>query len=174
MSGKAMARTGLRMMPTFPSPPLKLSGRTMAPGGLPRFPWPSLKFRTVSFPQYGFKAEYWTWPSQHAGLPSPLVLSAAMGKMKLTLLCDSAKESVESRGRAGDTQLSHAVLQCSALHPQTNRRAVRPAEHPTRIAKNGQNVLSLGLFQRVVLLWAARRCARFQLGKRDSQCAPCR
>src|SRR5262249_41376896 len=30
-----MARTGLRMMPTFPSPPLK--------------------FRTVSFPQYGFK-----------------------------------------------------------------------------------------------------------------------
>ena len=31
-----MARTGLRMMPTFPSPPLK--------------------FRTVSFPQYGYKA----------------------------------------------------------------------------------------------------------------------
>ncbi len=30
-----MARSGLRMMPTFPSP--------------------SLKFRTVSFPQYGFK-----------------------------------------------------------------------------------------------------------------------
>src|SRR5215813_11563603 len=36
VSGKAMARTGLRMMPTFPLPPLK--------------------FRTVSFPQYGFKA----------------------------------------------------------------------------------------------------------------------
>jgi hypothetical protein len=35
-SGRAMARTGLRMMPTFPSP--------------------SLKFRTVGFPQYGFKA----------------------------------------------------------------------------------------------------------------------
>jgi hypothetical protein len=35
-SGRAMARTGLRMMPTFPSP--------------------SLKFRTVSFPQYGLKA----------------------------------------------------------------------------------------------------------------------
>jgi hypothetical protein len=31
-----MARTGLRMMPTFPSPPLK--------------------FRTVGFPQYGLKA----------------------------------------------------------------------------------------------------------------------
>ena len=36
LSGKAMARTGLRMMPTFPLPPLK--------------------FRTVSFPQSGFKA----------------------------------------------------------------------------------------------------------------------
>src|SRR5260370_35227271 len=36
MSGKAMARTGLRMMPTFPLPPLK--------------------FRTASFPRYGFKA----------------------------------------------------------------------------------------------------------------------
>ena len=35
-SSRAMARTGLRMMPTFPSPPLK--------------------FRTVGFPQYGFKA----------------------------------------------------------------------------------------------------------------------
>src|ERR1700681_4774626 len=35
-SGKAMARTGLRMMPTFPSPPLK--------------------FRTAGFPRYGFKA----------------------------------------------------------------------------------------------------------------------
>ena len=36
LSGKAMARTGLRMMPTFPSPPLK--------------------FRTAGFPPYGFKA----------------------------------------------------------------------------------------------------------------------
>ena len=35
-SSRAMARTGLRMMPTFPSP--------------------SLKFRTAGFPQYGFKA----------------------------------------------------------------------------------------------------------------------
>src|SRR3989442_1210429 len=36
LSGRAMALIGLRMMPTFPSP--------------------SLKFRTASFPQYGFKA----------------------------------------------------------------------------------------------------------------------
>ncbi len=35
-SGKAMARIGLRMMPTFPSPPLK--------------------FRTAGFPRYRFKA----------------------------------------------------------------------------------------------------------------------
>ena len=35
-SGRAMARTGRRMMPTFPSP--------------------SLKFRTSSFPRYGLKA----------------------------------------------------------------------------------------------------------------------
>ena len=47
------------MMPTFPPSPLKLSGRAMALCGLrmmPRFPSPSLKFRTVSFPQSGFKA----------------------------------------------------------------------------------------------------------------------
>ena len=36
LSSRAMARTGLRMMPTFPSSPLK--------------------FRTAGFPQYGFKA----------------------------------------------------------------------------------------------------------------------
>ena len=36
LSGKATARTGLRMMPTFPPPPLK--------------------FRTAGFPRYGFKA----------------------------------------------------------------------------------------------------------------------
>ena len=41
-----MARTGLRMMPTFPSSPLK--------------------FRTVGFPQYGFKAGYQTGPSRMA------------------------------------------------------------------------------------------------------------
>jgi hypothetical protein len=35
-SGRTMARSGLRMMPTFPSP--------------------SLKFRTAGFPRYGFKA----------------------------------------------------------------------------------------------------------------------
>jgi hypothetical protein len=38
LPGRTMARSGLRMMPPFPSSPLK--------------------FRTVSFPQYGFKAGY--------------------------------------------------------------------------------------------------------------------
>jgi hypothetical protein len=81
MSGKAMARTGLRMMPTFPLPPLKLSGRTMAPCGLrmmPRFPSPSLKFRTVSFPQSGFKAGISDAAFPVPGLPSPFVLSATI------------------------------------------------------------------------------------------------
>ena len=44
-SSRTMARTGLRMMPTFPSSPLK--------------------FRTVSFPQYGFKVGLRKVPSQH-------------------------------------------------------------------------------------------------------------
>ena len=43
-SGRAMARTGLRMMPTFPSSPLK--------------------FRTAGFPQYGFKAGFQKAPSR--------------------------------------------------------------------------------------------------------------
>ena len=70
-----------RMMPTFPLPPLKLSGRTMALCGLrmmPRFPSPSLKFRTVSFPQSGFKAEISDAAFPVLGLPSPFVLSATI------------------------------------------------------------------------------------------------
>src|SRR5262249_20405852 len=57
VSGKAMARTGLRMMPTFPLPPLK--------------------FRTVSFPSTASRPELQTRPSQRTGLPSSFVLSAA-------------------------------------------------------------------------------------------------
>jgi hypothetical protein len=44
LSGKTMARTGLRMMPTFPSPPLK--------------------FRTAGFPRYGFKVGLSKVPTQ--------------------------------------------------------------------------------------------------------------
>jgi len=59
-----MARSGLRMMPTFPLP--------------------SLKFRTAGFPQYGFKAGVSdkAFPSDAAltsiGLPSSFVLPAAL------------------------------------------------------------------------------------------------
>jgi len=57
LSGKAMARTGLRMMPTFPSPPLK--------------------FRTAGFPRYGFKAGISdkAFP-ENPGLPSSFVPTA--------------------------------------------------------------------------------------------------
>jgi hypothetical protein len=53
LSGRAMARTGLRMMPTFPSSPLK--------------------FRTVSFPQYGFKVglSKGAFPARGAQLSHP-------------------------------------------------------------------------------------------------------
>ena len=57
MSGGTMARTGLRMMPTSPSPPLK--------------------FRTAGFPQYGFKAGLSgrAFPSDESfGLHLPFVL----------------------------------------------------------------------------------------------------
>ena len=47
-----MARTGLRMMPTFPSP--------------------SLKFRTVGFPQYGFKASMSDRACRDEGLVKPV------------------------------------------------------------------------------------------------------
>jgi len=52
-SSRAMARTGLRMMPTFPSPPLK--------------------FRTAGFPQYGFKASMSdrAFPQVHSLKPAP-------------------------------------------------------------------------------------------------------
>ena len=59
-----MARSGLRMMPTFPLP--------------------SLKFRTAGFPQYGFKAGISdrTFPLDAAlasvGLPSSFVLPAVL------------------------------------------------------------------------------------------------
>jgi len=62
-SGRAMAQTGLRMMPTFPSSPLK--------------------FRKVGFPQYGFKAgvsdrafPFGARSSHPSGLPLSFVLSA--------------------------------------------------------------------------------------------------
>ena len=60
-SGRTMARTGLRMMPTFPSPPLK--------------------FRTAGFPQYGFKASLSgrAFPNASAVKPAPGMPVSALG-----------------------------------------------------------------------------------------------
>ena len=89
-SGRAMARSGLRMMPTFPSLPLK--------------------FRTASFPRYGFKAGISDQglPGRRIraplSLPPPFVLSAFM----------SLPRSV-----SGDaTRLSTSVRAASAALPQ--------------------------------------------------------
>ena len=56
-----MARTGLRMMPTFPSPPLK--------------------FRTAGFPQYGFKASLSdrACPTASAVKPAPGIPTSTVG-----------------------------------------------------------------------------------------------
>jgi len=60
-SGRAMARTGLRMMPTSPSP--------------------SLKFRTAGFPRYGFKASLSgrAFPNASAVKPAPGIPVCAPG-----------------------------------------------------------------------------------------------
>jgi hypothetical protein len=58
-SGGTVARSGLRMMPTFPPSPLSLLGRAMARTRLRMmltFPSLPLKFRNAGFPRYGFKA----------------------------------------------------------------------------------------------------------------------
>jgi hypothetical protein len=66
-----MARSGLRMMPTFPSP--------------------SLKFRTVSFPQYGFKAgisdKAFRSEQDHCFGRFVLVLRALCSSRGLPVLC---------------------------------------------------------------------------------------
>src|SRR5215831_5894770 len=67
------------------------------------------------------------------------------------------------RGGAGDPQLSHAVLQRGPLHPKPNRRAIRSAENPFRIFKGGQDVLTISLFQRIVLPRSCGCRANFEL-----------
>ena len=61
-SGRTMARSGLRMMPTFPSPPLK--------------------FRTAGFPRYGFKAGNF-----RRGLPSNALRNFPLPKKKINNQC---------------------------------------------------------------------------------------
>jgi hypothetical protein len=73
-----MARTGLRMMPTFPLPPLK--------------------FRTAGFPRYGFKIGIsdGAFPG-YPGLPSSFVLSACI---VYSLLCVRVDALVSTSMRA--------------------------------------------------------------------------
>jgi hypothetical protein len=63
MSGRAMARTGLRMMPTFPSP--------------------SLKFRTAGFPQYGSKAGMSDGAFPNGAMYSVIQFASALRALRL-------------------------------------------------------------------------------------------
>jgi hypothetical protein len=87
-----MARTGLRMMPTFPSPPLK-SVRRVFPGTAPR-------------------PDYQTRPSQQAGLPSSFVLLAAI---RYSLLCVRDDALMSTSVRADQTALPQGPTLRSGL-----------------------------------------------------------
>ena len=78
LSGKAMARTGLRMMPTFPLPPLK--------------------FRTAGFPQYGFKAEI-----SDEAFPAAwfAIVLRALCCQRYSLLCVKDDALMNTSARAG-------------------------------------------------------------------------
>jgi hypothetical protein len=88
-SGRAMARSGLRMMPTFPLP--------------------SLKFRTAGFPQYGFKAgvsdRACPGDAYHAshGLPLSFVLPASLVSSPFCAGGRCALEHLRSSGRCRST-----------------------------------------------------------------------
>jgi hypothetical protein len=72
------ARTGLRMMPTFPSSPLK--------------------FRTAGFPQYGFKAGFQRWPSpSDTDVPYPSSLPTAFVRVSLCMSLRTVSVMQESR-----------------------------------------------------------------------------
>ena len=86
-SSRAMARTGLRMMPTFPLPPLKS--------------------RTVGFPQYGFKASM----SDSAFLNGVLVKPApGIPSLPFSLLPSFARLLL--RGRPGSVSRSTQASTC--------------------------------------------------------------
>jgi hypothetical protein len=77
-SGGTKARTGLRMMPTFPSSPLK--------------------FRTAGFPQYGFKAGFHRWPSpSDTDVPYPSSLPTAFVRVSLCMSLRTVSVMQESR-----------------------------------------------------------------------------
>ena len=92
-----MARTGLRMMPTSPSPPLK--------------------FRTASFPQYGFKASM----SDRAFLENSMVKPAPGVPTQLPSLPLSFAR-IPLKGRPGSVS--------SPAHVSTGRCSRGPASLP--------------------------------------------
>lgn len=150
-----MARTGLRMMPTFPPPPLS--------------------FRTVGFPQYGWKAGLSGGacpvgtsvkpapgiPVMTSGLPPPFVFAVAAGNSTLCVVDLRAVEHRRASGCYRSTPgalarvrviLSRSVITYSApsapragtsrfRHPLAYTRRLRCAGAPRRPARG--SVLSL-------------------------------
>ncbi len=99
-SGKAVARTGLRMMPTSPPPPLK--------------------FRTAGFPQYGFKASLsaGACPSDDRVKLTPSVLRTALGlpppsrtsRLRnggLSKMCQIVSPAIRPSGRSQEQRVGH-------------------------------------------------------------------
>jgi hypothetical protein len=106
VSGKAMARAGLRMMPTFPLP--------------------SLKFRTAGFPPYGFKAGL-----SDAAFPARWFAIAlrALCCHRDSLLCVRDDAPVSTSARAGCSALPQGPSLRSGLFcpgPSSLRRPHPP------------------------------------------------
>jgi hypothetical protein len=155
-SGRTKARTGLRMMPTCPSSPLK--------------------FRTAGFPQYGFKAGFPRGPSCHdtdvsypASLLPAFVLAAASVALvsetlvtKLTPPCERFHRSTPGVLAPVRVLLSRSLIAYStpsAPRAGTSRfrclatytpcpRCAFPPRRPTR-----GSVLSLSILSRHVALY---------------------
>ena len=89
--------------------------------------------------------------------------------MKLITLPRGVKQTIQSQPRAGDAELSHAMLQRGALQSQPDGSAVGSAEDPICVLQNSQDVLSLGFLQRLLRLRIGRRCTGLQLGQWCSQ-----
>jgi len=99
-----MARTGRRMMPTFPSPPLK--------------------FRTVSFPQYGFKASLSdpAFPDRQEVKPTPGIPSGLSGFTRVLRVRagtrPTTRSSISPAGQSGQGPLRpHAAAPQGSLAP---------------------------------------------------------
>src|SRR5258707_1155949 len=108
----------------------------------------------------GYQAAYQRIPASMLAERQPAGISIGRGK-------------TQSVAGTGDPQLSHAELQCRPLHPETTRSTLWPAKNPITFLKNGQDMLSLGLFQGLVFLGASGRRTGFQIGQGHLQYWPC-